>query len=205
MTKEESIALASKLSQDYKTIERLKKQIADNETAIRKPVDTRYKKYTWFRFFWPFLIYSFISVFGFTFIALLFLKSPALNFFIALEYIGPIVILIIGGVRATKKRNELNSAASQAVTQRLKHMDQLKKDTEDLKSKLASLNQNVSLMDSSIPQDFKKSTRMEKVRQLMEAGKAESFEEAFEICRNMKKLRQQQMPGRARAFLHNDP
>ena len=41
MTKEESIALASKLSQDYKTIERLKKQIADNETAIRKPVDTR--------------------------------------------------------------------------------------------------------------------------------------------------------------------
>lgn len=186
MTKEESIALASKLSQDYKTIERLKKQIADNETAIRKPVDTRYKKHTWFRFFWPFLIYSFLSVFGFTFIALLFLKSPALNFFIALEYIGPIVILIIGGVRATKKRNELNSAASQAVTQRLKHMDQLKKDTEDLKSKLASLNQNVSLMDSSIPQDFKKSTQMEKIRQLMEAGKAESFEEAFEICRNMK-------------------
>ena len=186
MTKEGSIALASKLSQDYKTLERIKKQIADNETAIRKPVDTRYKKYTWFRFFWPFLIYSFLSVFGFTFIALLFLKSPALNFFIALEYIGPIVILIIGGVRATKKRNELNSAASQAVTQRLKHMDQLKKDTEDLKSKLASLNQNVSLMDSSIPQDFKKSTQMEKIRQLMEAGKAESFEEAFEICRNMK-------------------
>ena len=120
---------------------------------------------------------------AFTFIALLFLKSPALNFFIALEYIGPIVILIIGGVRAVKKRDELNGAASQAVTQRLKHVDQLKKDTEDLRLKLTSLNHNVSMMESSIPEEFRTSVQMEKVRLLMEGGKAESFEEAFEICK----------------------
>lgn len=183
MTKEGSIALASKLSQDYKTLERIKKQIKDNEAAIGKPVETRYKKYSWFRFFWPFLIYAFLSIFAFTFIALLFLKSPALNFFIALEYIGPIVILIIGGVRAVKKRDELNGAASQAVTQRLKHVDQLKKDTEDLRLKLTSLNHNVSMMESSIPEEFRTAAQMEKVRLLMEAGKAESFEEAFEICK----------------------
>jgi hypothetical protein len=42
------------------------------------------------------------------------------------------------------------------------------------------------MMEYSIPEEFRTSAQMEKVRLFMEAGKAESFEEAFEICRNTK-------------------
>ena len=61
MTKEESIALAEKLSKDYKTLERLNKDISDNETILSRPADYQFRPHSAFKFFWPYLIYAAIA------------------------------------------------------------------------------------------------------------------------------------------------
>lgn len=45
MTKEEAIALVTKLSQEYRGLERLQKQISDNEAVINKPVTIEYARH----------------------------------------------------------------------------------------------------------------------------------------------------------------
>ena len=63
MSKEESIALAEKLRDEYSAIERLQREINDNQTALKKPVVLSGKRYSMFRFFWPFFIYAYIALY----------------------------------------------------------------------------------------------------------------------------------------------
>ena len=62
MSKEESIALAEKLKVEYSTIERLNKEVSENETALRRPISLSGRRYSAFRFFWPFLIYAYLAL-----------------------------------------------------------------------------------------------------------------------------------------------
>jgi hypothetical protein len=62
MSKEESIALAEKLRDEYSAIERLQREINDNQTALKKPVVLFGRRYSMFRFFWPFFIFAYLAL-----------------------------------------------------------------------------------------------------------------------------------------------
>ena len=182
MTKEEAIALVAKLSQEYRGLERLQKQISDNEAVINKPVTIEYARHSAFRYFWPFFISAFLAMWGMILLTAIFGSGDSAIVWAILVYAVPIGLLIGGGVYARKRRDEENDAASEMARDRMSHVDDLKKETAELKSKLTLLQRRVDGMDEMIPTGFKNSGRMDKIRLLIESGKAKDLEEALAIC-----------------------
>ena len=182
LTKEESIALVTKLSQEYRNLERLRKQISDNEATISKPVDYSYARRSAFRYFWPFFIYAFLAMWGMVFLALILGGKDSGLIWAILEIAVPAGLLIGGGIYARNKRDEENDAASEMARDRMRRVDDLKKETAELKSKLTLLQRRVDGMDEMIPAGFKNSGRMDKIRLLIESGKAKDLEDALALC-----------------------
>ena len=182
MTKEESIALVTKLSQEYRNLERLRKQISDNEATISKPVDYSYARRSAFRFFWPFFIYAFLAMWGMILLTAIFGSGDSAIVWAILVYAVPIGLLIGGGVYARKRRDEENDAASEMARDRMSRVDELKKQNSELRSKLSAYQMRVGNMDDCIPPALKNSARMDRIKVLLESGKAKNLEEAFALC-----------------------
>jgi transcriptional regulator with XRE-family HTH domain len=184
MSKEESLALAEKLTHEYKALEKLRTQISDNETIIKRPVDGSYARHAAFKFFWPFFIYAVLSYILMLIITAIFVGGTRGDgvVFVILCYAVPIGVLIAGGVYACRKRDILNAEASELARARRDNADKLRKETEEMKSKLKTLETRVSKMDSAIPSQHKNSGHMAKAKTLIEAGKADSLEDALALC-----------------------
>ena len=182
MTKEEAIALVSKLSQEYRGLERLQKQISDNEAVINKPVTIEYARHSAFRYFWPFFIYAFLAMWGMILLTAIFGSGDSAIVWAILVYAVPIGLLIGGGVYARKRRDEENDAASEMARDRMSRVDELKKQNSDLRSKLSAYQMRVGNMDDCIPPALKNSARMDRIKVLLESGKAKDLEEAFALC-----------------------
>lgn len=185
MTKEESIAFAEKLSNEYKSYERLKKEIEDNKAQLSRNTDTGMTKtYSAFRFFWPYLIYAVVSLNVCYFIASLLSDSAGIAIFFLLGALGlPVVFLIVGGTRARRLRDESNRAAIEAAQNRRKHLDDLKTETAALDRKLAKKGAELKEYQSIVPLPYRDSGSMSKVVLLLRANKAENFDEAIQMLR----------------------
>ncbi|MCR5488800.1 MAG: helix-turn-helix domain-containing protein [Saccharofermentans sp.] len=182
MTKEEAIALVAKLSQEYRSLERLQKQISDNEAVINKPVTIEYARHSAFRYFWPFFIYAFLAMWGMILLTAIFGSGDSAIVWAILVYAVPIGLLIGGGVYARKRRDEENEAAAEMANQRVRRVDELKKQNSELRSKLSAYQMRVGNMDDCIPPALKNSARMDRIKVLLESGKAKDLEEAFALC-----------------------
>ncbi len=182
MTKEEAIALVAKLSQEYRSLERLQKQISDNEAVINKPVTIEYARHSAFRYFWPFFIYAFLALWGMILLTAIFGSGDSAIVWAILVYAVPIGLLIGGGVYARKRRDEENEAAAEMANQRVRRVDELKKQNSELRSKLSAYQMRVGNMDDCIPPALKNSARMDRIKVLLESGKAKDLEEAFALC-----------------------
>ena len=182
MTKEEAIALVAKLSQEYRGLERLQKQISDNEAVINKPVTIEYARHSAFRYFWPFFIYAFLAMWGMILLTAIFGGGDSAIVWAILVYAVPIGLLIGGGVYARKRRDEENDAASEMARDRMSRVDELKKQNSELRSKLSAYQMRVGNMDDCIPPALKNSARMDRIKVLLESGKAKDLEEAFALC-----------------------
>ena len=182
MTKEEAIALVTKLSQEYRGLERLQKQISDNEAVINKPVTIEYARHSAFRYFWPFFIYAFLAMWGMILLTAIFGGGDSAIVWAILVYAVPIGLLIGGGVYARKRRDEENDAASEMARDRMSRVDELKKQNSELRSKLSAYQMRVGNMDDCIPPALKNSARMDRIKVLLESGKAKDLEEAFALC-----------------------
>lgn len=182
MSKEDSLALAEKLTHEYKTLEKLRSQISDNETIIKRPVDGSYAQHAAFKFFWPFFIYALLSYILVAVLARIFVAKETTGLWVLLLIGVPVGVLIFGGVHSCRKRDILNAEASELARSRRDNADKLRKDTEEMKSKLKLLEQRVSKMDSEIPAHHRNSGHMAKVKTLLEAGKADSLEDALALC-----------------------
>lgn len=182
MSKEESLALAEKLTHEYKALEKLRTQISDNETIIKRPVDGSYAQHAAFKFFWPFFIYAFIAYIAVAVLARIFVAKETTGLWVLLLIGVPVGLLIYGGVHSCRKRDILNAEASELARARRDNADKLKRETEEMKSKLKTLETRVSKMDSAIPAHHKNSGHMAKAKTLIEAGKADSLEDALALC-----------------------
>lgn len=182
MSKEDSLALADKLAHEYKTLEKLRTQISDNETIIKRPVDGSYAQHAAFKFFWPFFIYAIIAYIFTAVLARLFITGETAGLWLILLLGVPVGVLIYGGVHSCRKRDILNAEASELARSRRDNADKLRRETEEMKSKLKTLETRVSKMDSAIPAHHRNSGHMAKVKTLIEAGKADSLEDALALC-----------------------
>ena len=182
MSKEDSLALAEKLTHEYKALEKLRSQISDNETIIKRPVDGSYAQHAAFKFFWPFFIYAFISYIVVAVLARIFMAAETAGIWLILLIGVPVGLLIYGGVHSCRKRDILNAEASELARSRRDNADKLRRETEEMKSKLKTLETRVKKMDAAIPNQHKNSGSMAKVKTLIEAGKADSLEDALALC-----------------------
>lgn len=184
MTKEESIALAEKLSKDYKALERLNKDISDNETILSRPADYQFRPHSAFKFFWPYLIYAAIAfwILYFLFVFIASGTSSAGVLIVGMLCLcSPVILLIVGGVKAFRSREEANAAESEAIRRRKVDNENLKKRTDELRLKRTVITKRLSDYNQIVPPALRTSTRMEKSRVLIQTGKAEDFYDAIDF------------------------
>ena len=94
LSPEESIDYIHKLRDKLAKIEKLEQEVAGNEARLAKPLELNYRSYSFFRFFWPYLVgslctlYFFGLIFAMTsdngranFVSFLFVSVPVFIFF----------------------------------------------------------------------------------------------------------------------------
>ena len=181
MTKEESIALAGRLREEYHNLERIKKEIDDNIVITSRPVPSP-KYHAAFKFFWPYLIASVVSanaliILGyFIYLAT---GSEAINLLFTLAgIIALVVILIVGGKTATSKRDMLNNQMlNNLQMMRKKHTDLTEKN-KALQSVYSAKKRALEEYNGMVPSRFRTSRHMDRVKALLQTNKAENFSEA---------------------------
>lgn len=181
MTRDESIELAEKLKKEYNNLERIQKEIDDNNAIISKPV-AAVKRHSAFKFFWPFLVGSVISVnAGWILGFILMLAAGSADTFTTFVVIGvilAIVLLIAGGVHAKNQRDGLNYNAELAAKDRYKRHNELTDKNKELKTRYTATKKRLEKYNDLVPREFRTSRHMDRVRLLIQSGKANDFSEA---------------------------
>ena len=185
MSKEDSIALAGKLKTEYAAIERLQKEISENETALRRPITLSGSRYSAFRYFWPYLIYAFLLfnalfIFG-TIIGMSAGSDASIIIAMFVCFGGTIGLLIFGGIRARRKRDSMNEELVEQENQINERFREIEKRTADLKYKLTNKNLEVSKYQHLVPMRFRTRYYMERVIYFLQTDKASSFSEAVRL------------------------
>ncbi|MBR6488368.1 MAG: hypothetical protein IKT20_05620 [Clostridiales bacterium] len=181
MTKEESIALAEKLSKKYKEYEDIRKEIDDNKQELARPVNLEHKPHAAFKFFWPFLVAAAASMMFFYFLMLIAGAVVLAGLFALMVLISPIVLLLVGSTRARRLRDELNSREVNEIREKKKRIKDLTDRNEELEPKCAEIKKELDEYEELIPMDSRNSARMDKALKLLQTGKAENFSQALEM------------------------
>lgn len=186
MTLDESILLADKLHKQYTEMEKLGTEIAGNEEYLKHPVDTNVAHYSWFRFFWKWIIIcvvTFVVLVNFAPVFANYGSNAKYIFFYSMAVIIPIILLVIGIVSATKKVNAANSYIDASTAEARKKKEETAVKNEQLKSRRELLRKKLLDYDSIVPAKLRNSTSMSKIRNLLKSGKAKNFEDAVNFLR----------------------
>ena len=182
MTVEESIVFIEKLKHKYQEVEKLQREISDKESAIARPVYQELRRYSFFRFFWKYIIFAIIAFYG-----ILILSSVAagndgaFTVMMILTFLVPIGLLIFGGINAAKRRNEENEAIINGNERSVLQRKELEEKTASLKRDLATRKKRLEADEYMIPTGLRKSSSLAQIITLLKSGKASSLNEAYTI------------------------
>ena len=183
MSKEESIALAEKLRDEYSVIERLQKEVNENQTALQKPVVLSGRRYSMFRFFWPFFIYAYIALNAFYLIGMIISAGnndeTGIAFGFVIGLCAAVGLLIFGGIRAGRKRDMRNEEIAEEEDMIRKRHRDLETRTAELITKLNNKKRGVSEYQNLVPIRFRTKHYMERVLILIQTDRAADFYEAL--------------------------
>ena len=187
MTPEESVALAEKLASDYEALRLIKDEIEDCELEINRNQTLEVRpRYSAFRFFWPFLIIAAIA-FWVVFLVGTGIAVVQVNrdgVYVA-EFIGfavAAIILAAGGVRARRKREELNDQYSEIERSRNQASQVQKRRLDELKVKQRKMQREADKYNDQVPVTMRNKSQMERVKASILTGRAQTFSEAVELC-----------------------
>ena len=187
MSKEESIALAEKLRDEYSAIERLQKEVNENETTLKRPLVFSGRRYSAFRFFWPFFIYAYLAL---IIVYLIGGSIGAANddpggilFSLFLAFAAAIGLLIFGGVKARNKRDRLNEELGEEEARARRKQKELESHTAELKIKLNNRKRGISEYQNLIPIRFRTKHYMERAIVLLQTDRAANLSEALELLK----------------------
>ena len=155
MTVEESIVFIEKLKHKYQEVEKLQREISDKESAIARPVYQELRRYSFFRFFWKYIIFAIIAFYG-----ILILSSVAagndgaFTVMLILTFLVPIGLLIFGGINAAKRRNEENEAIINGNERAVLQRKELEEKTASLKRDLATRKKRLEAIPDELDVDL---------------------------------------------------
>ena len=191
LSADESIALAKSLEQKYEQWGTLKDEIDELERELpRYQLPAKPVRYSAFKFFWPFLIYSQIAqlVVCVIFIVVLFSSGSASRYlddtdslktimtFFALLATG--ATLIIGGIYAGKKRDRKNSELIASENSVLDKKHKIESRLIELKSRRSILEQELRQYNGWIPVSMRSAFYIKRARSYIENGEASDLYEA---------------------------
>ena len=93
----------------------------------------------------------------------------------------PIAVLIIGGIRASKRRDEENEAIYRGNERALTQRKELIEKTASLKKDLAARKRSLEKDEYQIPTSLRKSSSMTQIITLLRSGKASNLTDAYRI------------------------
>ncbi|PWJ71003.1 zinc ribbon protein [Ruminococcaceae bacterium R-25] len=193
LSKEDSISLASELEKRFAERTRIKREISDMEhESLKYRLPSKRPRYSAFRFFWPFLIWSQLAVVGVAIILIIFLFAGAFDNYSsdsikALVYLLGIpaegVTMIIGAVVARLKRDRLNMKLEEEEQIIINKQRNIEVRIAELRSILNQCEYNLPGLENRVPAFLRTEQGMRKVRMLLESGEAEDFDHAILICK----------------------
>ena len=182
MSKEESIKLCDRLGNEYYSLQKMQSEINSINNFIRTEAFYQPKRYSAFRFFWPYLIYGAVSFSICYFLALLsYFSFPLMCFFLIACFMLPIVFVIVGAVRSRILREQCNRDADNDAYRRRQKVEEESKRLEELISSEKELRAQLAGYDSIVPENMRNKSRMGYARKMLEADKAKTFEEAMHL------------------------
>ena len=179
--------VADRLISRYVELERIAKEIANSEEMIaRERAGGSYGRYSAFRFFWKFLviaggIYTLALIIGF-FVAVSALDSDVIYVF---NFIGLAIggaVLLFGGSSARRQRDQYNWRISEKEDALRKRHKELEGRIAELQRKRKRILDELAPYDAIVPEYLRSSDKMKLVKQLIEAGRAATFEDAVRLC-----------------------
>ena len=199
---EDPIELADYLADKYDSLQTMERDIGICESNIAKNQSfVSPARYSSFRFFIPFFIVSIlVFVFGAGFLTIQsFLMSSngdpsgrLLNrVALWIPFVFFMVIHVIGGVYARKKRDKLNAVIDDDIIYRARCCEDNQNKSMNLKARLTILQEDLSVYNDRVPIGLRKRTGMQKVKKLLESGKAKTFDEAVAMCMHNKPVIQE--------------
>ncbi len=193
LSKEDSISLASELEKRFAERTRIKREIFDLEhESLKYRLPSKRPRYSAFRFFWPFLIWSQLAVVGVAIMLIIFLFAGAFDNYSsdsikALVYLLGIpaegVTMIIGAVVARLKRDRLNMKLEEEEQIIINKQRNIEVRIAELRSILNQCEYNLPGLENRVPAFLRTEPGMRKVRMLLESGEAEDFDQAVLICK----------------------
>ena len=181
MSSEESIAYIHNLRDKLTKIEKLEHEVADNEARLAKPLELNYRSYSFFRFFWPYLVGSLCTLYFFGLIFAMTSDNGRANF-VSFLFIGvPIFLIILGIVLANKRKNSENEAIMLGNEKIKEQRAKLEKETQELRSRLSTSKADLTAYNKYIPKKLCTTASMAKLKALIQSGKASSLQEAIRM------------------------
>lgn len=184
LSKEESIEFASKLAREYRSLDRLKKEIAETDAVVRSPLPEM-PRHSAFKFFWPYLLNGAVVFFGILIVGGIILAATGVEFATGFEIVslaafaGLAVTLIVGGNIARKNRAVLNKKEEDSMQELIKNVEDKKKALVDLNERYSAQTMKLSELEVSIPVKHRNKISMEGAQALLKANKAENLFDAL--------------------------
>jgi len=179
----ESLKFVEDLQEKYHEMEKLAGEAEHNLELMKSPVETNYRRHSFIRFYWPFMLIAFIA-FDVLFIWWIIMAgardSNLLVLYSILLFAVPVALLIIGIPIATVKRNNANKTFDNLEELNIRKRRELKDRTEELKREYNSKESQMAKYNKIVPQDFRSSASMARIRILLKSGKATDYYDALE-------------------------
>lgn len=184
MTRDEAVALARKLGQEYAEIEQVRKEIDEKEAIIAQPLPEP-AKHAAFKYFLPFLIAAPIACAVLSSISYLCLQiGQSRTMYAVFAFLAVLALaglLIFGGRFAKSKRDEMNNLEIAKHRTQVGQRDDLKRKVSTLKSQYRTLQNSVKQYEDVIPAAYRTKEQMEKAASALESGYAGDIESALKI------------------------
>ena len=99
-------------------------------------------------------------------------------------FLIPVAVLVIGVIVAKKKVKEANKSIEYAQEDELNKKDELREKVKELEHEYNSLSVSVGSYSDIVPEAYRKSSTMARVKLLLQSGKADNFADALEKCKS---------------------
>ena len=143
--------------------------------------DSKSRSYSFFRFFWPYLVGSLCTLYFFGLIFAMTSDNGRANF-VSFLFIGvPVFIFILGIVLAGKRKNRENEAISLGNEKIKEQREKLEKETHELKSRLSTSKTDLTAYNRYVPKKLCTTASMAKLKALIQSGKASGLQEAIRM------------------------